>query len=202
MPGPTVWLSLFTLAGLLAYSDTTGPDPTARARPPRPASPLSPVRGLALALRWPPLVRGQAEDSFGQLGADAFDLAAGGVPFGDDRRQKQRRQGRRAVGGANQQWRAVDEDGGAYHFVNRNSGKCLDVPGASTQDGVRLQQYTCDGSAAQSFQVAEVPDTPGVRFHHMVTVSLGGTGTISHVINNTGGPSNSGSNVANLVNYP
>lgn len=46
------------------------------------------------------------------------------------------------------------------------------------------------------------PDTPGVRFHHMVTVSLGGTGTISHVINNTGGPSNSGNNVANLVNYP
>lgn len=96
----------------------------------------------------------------------------------------------------------MDEDGGAYHFVNRNSGKCLDVPGASTQDGVRLQQYTCDGSAAQSFQVAEVPDTPGVLFHHMVTVSLGGTGTISHVINNTGGPPNSGSNVANLVNYP
>ncbi|WP_420544228.1 hypothetical protein [Streptomyces malaysiensis] len=47
-----------------------------------------------------------------------------------------------------------------------------------------------------------VSTATGVRFHHMVTVSLGGTGTISHVINNTGGPSNSGSNVANLVNYP
>jgi hypothetical protein len=48
----------------------------------------------------------------------------------------------------------------------------------------------------------EVPNTSGVRFHDMVTVSLGGTGTISHVINNSGGPSNSASNVANLVNYP
>lgn len=35
-----------------------------------------------------------------------------------------------------------------------------------------------------------------------MTVSLGGTGTISHVINNTGGPSNSSSNVANLVSGP
>ncbi len=48
----------------------------------------------------------------------------------------------------------------------------------------------------------EVPNTPGVKFHDMVTVSLGGTGTISHVINNSGGTANSASNVANLVSYP
>lgn len=36
----------------------------------------------------------------------------------------------------------------------------------------------------------------------MVTVSLGGTGTIRHVINDRGGPSNSASNVANLVSHP
>ncbi|RCH70272.1 coagulation factor 5/8 type domain-containing protein [Streptomyces sp. SDr-06] len=48
----------------------------------------------------------------------------------------------------------------------------------------------------------EAPTAPGVRFHDMVTVSLGGTGTISHVINNSGGPSNSASNVANLVSGP
>ena len=41
-------------------------------------------------------------------------------------------------GGTNQQWQPVDESGGAYHFVNRNSGKCLDVPGASTADSVQL----------------------------------------------------------------
>jgi hypothetical protein len=48
----------------------------------------------------------------------------------------------------------------------------------------------------------EAPNTEGVRFHDMVTVSLGGTGTISHVINGTGGPSNGGSNVATWNEYP
>ncbi|WP_308298925.1 coagulation factor 5/8 type domain-containing protein [Streptomyces sp. GESEQ-35] len=48
----------------------------------------------------------------------------------------------------------------------------------------------------------EVPDNPNVRFQNMVTVSLGGTGTIRHVINDQGGPSNSSTNVANLVSYP
>jgi hypothetical protein len=57
--------------------------------------------------------------------------------------------------GANQQWQAVDEGNGRYHFVSRNSGKCLDVPGASTAD-VQLQQYTCNGTAAQSFMLTPV----------------------------------------------
>ena len=48
----------------------------------------------------------------------------------------------------------------------------------------------------------EVPNTAGVKFHSMVTVSLGGTGTISHIINNAGGPSNSSTNVAQWVNFP
>ncbi|MFB8245698.1 RICIN domain-containing protein [Streptomyces sp. NPDC055952] len=64
-------------------------------------------------------------------------------------------------GGANQQWRAVDEGGGAYRFVNRHSGKCLDVPAASTADSVQLVQYTCNGTAAQRFQVAPVNAAPG-----------------------------------------
>jgi hypothetical protein len=57
-------------------------------------------------------------------------------------------------GGSNQQWQPVQEAGGAFHFVNRNSGKCLDIPGASTADSVQLQQYTCNGTAAQSFNVS------------------------------------------------
>ncbi|UWP87420.1 ricin-type beta-trefoil lectin domain protein [Dactylosporangium fulvum] len=48
----------------------------------------------------------------------------------------------------------------------------------------------------------EVPNNPNVKFHNMVTVSLGGVGTIARIINNTGGPSNSTTNVANWVNYP
>ncbi|MGP9022533.1 RICIN domain-containing protein [Streptomyces sp. BR1] len=63
-------------------------------------------------------------------------------------------------GGDNQQWQPVREASGAYHFVNRHSGKCLDVPGASTADGARIQQYTCNGSAAQSFDVSPVDTAP------------------------------------------
>jgi CubicO group peptidase (beta-lactamase class C family) len=60
-----------------------------------------------------------------------------------------------ASGGAgmNQQFQAVPEEGGYYHFVARHSGKCLEVPGAATDDGVQLQQRTCDGMPAQSFQL-------------------------------------------------
>jgi hypothetical protein len=47
----------------------------------------------------------------------------------------------------------------------------------------------------------EVPNTPGVLFHDLLTVSLGGVGTIDHVINNTGA-STSVSNPSNLVSYP
>ncbi|QWF83608.1 Exo-beta-1,3-glucanase [Amycolatopsis sp. CA-230715] len=48
----------------------------------------------------------------------------------------------------------------------------------------------------------EAPEAPGIRFHGMVTVSLGGTGTINHVLNDRGGPSDPGTNVANLTSYP
>ncbi|MDT0446674.1 coagulation factor 5/8 type domain-containing protein [Streptomyces johnsoniae] len=48
----------------------------------------------------------------------------------------------------------------------------------------------------------EVPDTPGVRFHDLVTVSLGGVGTINRVINETGGTANTGTQVQYWVNYP
>jgi len=57
------------------------------------------------------------------------------------------------AGGNNQQWQPVAETGGYYHFVNRNSGKCLNTPGASTADGVQLVQLTCNGTAAQSFRL-------------------------------------------------
>jgi hypothetical protein len=40
-----------------------------------------------------------------------------------------------------------------YHFVERHDGKCLDVPAASSADSVQLQQYTCNGTGAQSFSL-------------------------------------------------
>jgi hypothetical protein len=36
-------------------------------------------------------------------------------------------------------------------------------------------------------RAVEVPKTPGVQFHHMITVALGNLGSIDNVINNTGG---------------
>lgn len=57
-------------------------------------------------------------------------------------------------GGLNQQWQWVTEGGGYYHFVNRNSAKCLTVPGSSTVDSVQLVQAGCTGGANQSFRVA------------------------------------------------
>ncbi|MDX6249955.1 MAG: hypothetical protein QOF10_3315 [Kribbellaceae bacterium] len=53
--------------------------------------------------------------------------------------------------------------------------------------------------ASRSF---EVPDTPGVRFHDLVSVSLGGVGTIANVINNTGGTANAATQQRYVVSYP
>lgn len=48
----------------------------------------------------------------------------------------------------------------------------------------------------------EVPQTSGVKFHDMVTVVLGGAGTINHIINNTGATVTPSNNVAYLTTYP
>jgi hypothetical protein len=40
---------------------------------------------------------------------------------------------------------------GTYKFVARNSGKCLDVPNASSAVLTQFQQYDCNGTSAQSF---------------------------------------------------
>jgi hypothetical protein len=48
----------------------------------------------------------------------------------------------------------------------------------------------------------EAPVNAGVKLHDMVTVSLGGQGEITHVINNIGGPSNSATNVAQVNEFP
>jgi hypothetical protein len=51
----------------------------------------------------------------------------------------------------NQQWMPVALGDGAYKFVARNSQKCLDVPDASSAPLLQLQQYTCNGTGAQSY---------------------------------------------------
>ncbi|MDX6515274.1 MAG: hypothetical protein QOF12_455 [Solirubrobacteraceae bacterium] len=58
-------------------------------------------------------------------------------------------------GGTNQQWQPVSLGNGFYKMVARNSGKCLDVPAASTANGVQLQQHTCNGTAAQAWKLVQ-----------------------------------------------
>jgi beta-glucanase (GH16 family) len=60
-------------------------------------------------------------------------------------------------GGPNQQWRPEPLANGRWRFRARHSGRCLDVPGASTAAGVQLQQWDCNGTGAQSFVLAPQP---------------------------------------------
>jgi hypothetical protein len=49
----------------------------------------------------------------------------------------------------------------------------------------------------------ETPNRAGVRFHDLLTVSLGGMGTIAHVINDVGGPATgTATTPVNVVSYP
>ena len=49
----------------------------------------------------------------------------------------------------------------------------------------------------------EVPKTPGVQFHHMITNALGNLGSIDNVINNTGGATQIEPHVSpKLTSYP
>src|SRR5260221_2982706 len=53
--------------------------------------------------------------------------------------------------------------------------------------GLGVYCYFNVNSSIVADRAIEVPNTAGVRLHDMVTVSLGGVGTISHIVNNTGG---------------
>lgn len=60
-------------------------------------------------------------------------------------------------GGTNSQWMPVSLGNGYYKIVGVGSGRCLDVPAASTANGVQLQIYDCNGTAAQSFLLNAQP---------------------------------------------
>jgi hypothetical protein len=48
----------------------------------------------------------------------------------------------------NQQWR-FDYEGEFVRLISANSGKCLDVRQGSHDDHAIVQQWTCNGTAAQ-----------------------------------------------------
>jgi len=49
-----------------------------------------------------------------------------------------------ATGRSSQQWRVVDGPGGSFKLVNVASGLCMDVTGASTDEGTPIERYKCD----------------------------------------------------------
>jgi len=54
-----------------------------------------------------------------------------------------------------------------------------------------------------AYHAFEVPIAPGVRFHDLLTVSLNGEGTITHVINDTGATAQGpGTKPVDIVSYP
>ncbi|MFG1602586.1 ricin-type beta-trefoil lectin domain protein [Actinoplanes sp. NPDC049265] len=57
-------------------------------------------------------------------------------------------------------------------------------------------------SSVVNARAFETPARSGIRFHNMITVSLGGTGTISHVINNLGAAVRAGHTEEPLVSGP
>jgi len=67
--------------------------------------------------------------------------------------------------------------------------------------GLGVHCYFSTNSGVVSANALTPPTSSGVQWHDMVTVSLGGVGTISHIIDNTGGTVNSGSTVADLTSY-
>src|SRR5438067_9415996 len=45
--------------------------------------------------------------------------------------------------------------GGTYTLTRAGSGKCLDVSGAGSAAGTNIQQWSCNGGAAQTFRVED-----------------------------------------------
>lgn len=76
-----------------------------------------------------------------------------------------------------------------------------------THEGWGMGSYCFFNIGGQNTQINaargfEVPVTPGVRLHHVFTVSLGGNGTISRVVNDSGAITGSGTTPSNLISYP
>ncbi|MEV1015135.1 RICIN domain-containing protein [Micromonospora sp. NPDC049801] len=57
------------------------------------------------------------------------------------------------TGSPAQQWQFQDAGSGYWRIVSKNSGKCLDIVGASTADNADLIQYTCGTGTNQQFQM-------------------------------------------------
>jgi len=65
--------------------------------------------------------------------------------------------------------------------------------------GVGIYCYFSSNPSVKLQSAIEAPNVSGVKFHNMTTVSLGGTGEITHILNNIGNAANSGGTVQRLA---
>ena len=69
--------------------------------------------------------------------------------------------------------------------------------------GVGSYCYFNVNTSVNAYHAFEVPNTAGVKLHDLLTVSLGGNGTITHVINDTGATAQGSATIpVDVVNYP
>ncbi|MDT0260663.1 discoidin domain-containing protein [Jatrophihabitans sp. DSM 44399] len=69
--------------------------------------------------------------------------------------------------------------------------------------GVGSYCYFNVNTSVNAYHAFEVPNTAGVKLHDLLTVSLGGNGTITHVINDTGATAQGSATVpVDVVSYP
>ena len=76
--------------------------------------------------------------------------------------------------------------------------------GVTSHEGWGLGSYNFFNvnPAVSAFHAFEVPNVAGVRFHDLLTVSLNFQGVITHVINDTGATTPSGTVPVNVVSFP
>jgi hypothetical protein len=103
-----------------------------------------------------------------------------------------------------QQYQTIwNGDGGrTYFYQNEMPYDVADSVTTHEAWGLGSYCFFSTNSSVVNAHAFEVPVKAGVKFHNMTTVSLGGTGTISHVINNTGAAVNSGHQVTAIVSGP
>lgn len=92
-------------------------------------------------------------------------------------------------------WMAGSENGYASY-------KVADSVTSHQAYGVGVYCFFNTNNAIKLTNGFEAPQVPGVNFTHLVTVSLGGVGEITHVIDNTGATANAANQVSDLTTFP
>ncbi|HWD02479.1 MAG TPA: hypothetical protein VG674_08520 [Amycolatopsis sp.] len=78
------------------------------------------------------------------------------------------------------------------------------APGVTSHEAWGLGSYCFfdTNPAVSSYHAFEVPTAAGVKLHSLLTVSLNTRGSITHVVNDTGAATPSGTAPSNVVDYP